>query len=131
MSNIRQNSFQSCHCVLNLTFQLEFAIFLQNFKRNYNMTYFLNLCRYFVNYSKSGLRYRLSWKYVLFYFQSGIVSEIYTVIKNFGFPLAKHSRRQLLRKFQVQKIYPKLLVFASKLPNLEPKLRFSDRNLGF
>jgi hypothetical protein len=30
----------------------------------------------------------------------------YTVIQNFGFPLPKHSRRQLLRKFRVQKFYP-------------------------
>jgi hypothetical protein len=46
----------------------------------------------------------------------------YTVVQNFGFPLPKRSRRQLLRKFRVQKIYPKLQAFEPKLRVFEPKL---------
>jgi hypothetical protein len=39
----------------------------------------------------------------------------YTVIQNFGFPLPKHSGRQLLRKFRVQNFYLKLRVSEPKL----------------
>jgi hypothetical protein len=46
-----------------------------------------------------------------------------TVIQNFGFPLPKHSGRQLLRKFQVQKFYPKFRGFEPKLRGFEPKFR--------
>jgi hypothetical protein len=51
-----------------------------------------------------------------------------TVIKIFGFPPSKHSRRQLLQKFRVQKFYPKLRNFEPKLRVFgffEPKLRVS------
>jgi hypothetical protein len=51
--------------------------------------------------------------------------EMRSVIQNFGFTLPKHSGRQLLRKFRVQKFYPKLRVF-------EPKLRvYRTETLGF
>jgi hypothetical protein len=53
----------------------------------------------------------------------------YTVIKNFGFPPPKHSGRQLLRKFRVQKFYPKLRVFEPKLWVFEPKLRVFEPKL--
>jgi hypothetical protein len=48
----------------------------------------------------------------------------YTAIPNFGFSLPKHTGKQLLRKFRVQKIYPKLRIF-------EPNFGFSNRNIGF
>jgi hypothetical protein len=49
---------------------------------------------------------------------------MYTVIQNFGFSLPKHFGRQLLRRFRVQKFYPKLRGFEPKLWIFELKLRF-------
>jgi hypothetical protein len=53
----------------------------------------------------------------------------YCVIQNFGFPLPKHSGRQLLQKFQVQKFYPKLWIFEQKIRVFQPKLRVFEPKL--
>jgi hypothetical protein len=59
-----------------------------------------------------------------------------TVFQNFEFPLSKHSRRQLLRKFRVQNFYsklrgfePKIWIFEPKLWVFKPKLRVFEQKL--
>jgi hypothetical protein len=52
-----------------------------------------------------------------------------TVIQNFGFPLPKHSGRQLLWKFRVQKFY--FGVFNRNFGSFEPKLRIFRTETSF
>jgi hypothetical protein len=54
---------------------------------------------------------------------------IESVNQNFGFALPKHCGRQHLRKFRVQKFYPKLRVFLNRTFGFfEPKLRVFQPN---